>query len=125
MRWCALLLFLGGCATAMSSQCRDPKKHQIEVDGNNVHGTVPISKVGAQVTVYSSTGKKVYVGRADLEAGFQTGYLRPDDYCVIVDGFGEFQIKLEPRIVYEWGASPDYLLLLRDDGAAAVFAIMN
>jgi hypothetical protein len=135
MRYCALLLLLCWSLIATASQCPDGYAHKLTIGGKVLYGSVlrhadkpPVEPVKpAKVTVYSSAGKKVYVGVTNDSGEFgSTGVLSAGDYHIVVDGFGDYYVTLDPKEGDTGG--PDSLfftLWLADHGCASFMANGN
>jgi hypothetical protein len=76
--------------------------------------------------VYSSAGKKIYLGVTDKAGRFDTGVLSAGDYHIVVDGLGDYYVTLDPKKGDTGG--PDTLfftLWLADHGCASYIANGN
>ena len=132
-RWCVVFLVLSWSLTAAGEQCADGFRNPIAIGGHVLYGFVfrqankPVEAVKfAMIAVYSLAGKKIYAGVTNKDGEFGTGTLPAGDYRIVVDGFGSYQVKLDPRIDATGGPdSPFFTLWLVENGCVSYIANGN
>ena len=105
------------------ADCPDPAQRGVTIGGNTIHGVVErlhheTAKV-QEVNLYSSSGKMVWKGKTDEEGMFTTGRMPPDDYRIVISGWGSANVTLKSDL--DQGA--DWHLVLH--GTACIFYIMT
>jgi hypothetical protein len=127
-RWCVVFLVLSWSLAAAGEQCPDGFQNPIAIGGNVLYGFVlrhadkpPVEPVkSTKISVYSSARNKIYAAVTSKDGEFYTGTLPAGDYRIVVDGFGSYQVKLDPRIDATGGAdSPFFTLWLVENGCAS------
>ncbi len=122
------------CLTVAAKECPAGFARQITIGGDVSEGFVlrnaytPRVKAvpSAAITVYSSAGKKVYANVTDKDGKFGAGVLPPDEYRIVVDGFGSYKVKLDPKVGDTGGPDrPFFTLWLADNGCASFIANGN
>jgi len=126
MRYCAVFLVSCCPIVAVAWQCPSPGMMQTTVGGNYLEGLVfrradrPSAEAvkSTKVIVYSSAGKRVYTGVTNNDGEFRTCGLQGGDYRIVIDGFGDYYVKLDPKLGKDGGiGSPGvFTLYLTDYG---------
>ena len=94
-----LTLFL--TAAALASSCPDAKMRQAVIGGEIIAGNVIVRQQAlkfAQVRLYDSSGKIVWVGTTNKDGGFTIKHLQHDSYRLDVRGWGSATIRLDQKL---------------------------
>jgi hypothetical protein len=133
MRCWGILLVLCWPLVATAKQCPNPDGRQVTLGDQGViecqivlpKGIVK-PRGGHKVSVYSSTSKKVYEGVTDDNGEFTIGHLSPGHYRIVVDGFGSYNVAVDPKDEGPINQSSGFMLWLTDQNCiAGVLASSN
>ena len=129
MRLVVLSVLFAPYLCAARSHCPNPRLQNPTIGGNVIVGYVELNHKPlqfAKVKVYSSSGKRVWVGATDTDGMFATGEMLPGDYTIKVAGWGSGNVRLDPDLFKEMGPSrAGWHLLLFDPGCVGTMANGN
>jgi hypothetical protein len=118
MRWVAVMLIFA-TSFCFASHCPDPRLRRAVIGGDTISGSIVLHQKplkSAQIRLYFSTGKIVWVGTTDKDGAFRIPRLLPGTYRLDVRGWGSATIQLDPKLTKLGnGQVPSWGVLLMDN----------
>ena len=120
--WSSLILLAAISTPVAATDCPHSDQRKVTIGGNRIHGVVErLNNRPAkfqEVDLYSSSGKIAWQGKTDAEGMFGTGQMPPDDYRIVVSGWGNAYVTLQS------GLDSDAYWHLVLHGTSCIFYIM-